>query len=60
MAAALSGLPFAARPADAKSVKIRGIESGRVGGTIGGLWVKAGYEVMSSARELRKVLGIAS
>jgi len=55
VAAALAGLPLAARPADAKSMKIGVIGSGRVGGTIGGLWVKAGHEVMFSAREIGEV-----
>ncbi len=55
VAAALAGLPLGVRPADAKSMKIGVIGSGRVGGTIGGLWVKAGYEVMFSAREIDEV-----
>lgn len=55
VAAALAGLPLAARPADDKSMKIGVIGSGRVGGTIGGHWVKAGYEVMFSAREIGEV-----
>jgi predicted dinucleotide-binding enzyme len=36
-------------------MKIGVIGSGRVGGTIGGLWVKAGYEVMFSARDISEV-----
>ena len=36
-------------------VKIGVIGSGRVGGTVGGLWVKAGYEVMFSARDIGEV-----
>jgi predicted dinucleotide-binding enzyme len=55
VAAALAGLPLAARPADDKTMKIGIIGSGRIGGTIGGLWVKAGYEVMFSAREIGEV-----
>jgi predicted dinucleotide-binding enzyme len=55
IATALAGLPLAARPADDKTMKIGVIGSGRVGGTIGGLWVKAGYEVMFSAREIGEV-----
>ena len=55
VAAVLAGLPLAARPADDKTMKIGVIGSGRVGGTIGGLWVKAGYEVMFSAREIGEV-----
>jgi predicted dinucleotide-binding enzyme len=38
-----------------RRMKIGVIGSGRVGGTIGGLWVKAGYEVMFSAREIGEV-----
>ena len=55
VAAALAGLPLAARPAADKTMRIGVIGSGRVGGTIGGLWVKAGYEVMFSAREIGEV-----
>ncbi len=55
VAAALAGLPLAARPAADRNRKIGVIGSGRVGGTIGGLWVKAGYEVMFSAREIGEV-----
>jgi hypothetical protein len=36
-------------------MKIGVIGSGRVGGTIGGLWVKAGYDVMFSARDIGEV-----
>jgi predicted dinucleotide-binding enzyme len=54
-AAALAGLPLAARPAGDKTMKIGVIGSGRVGGTIGGHWVRAGYEVMFSAREIGEV-----
>ena len=36
-------------------MKIGVIGSGRVGGTIGGLWVKAGHEVMFSARDIGEV-----
>jgi predicted dinucleotide-binding enzyme len=55
VAAALAGLPLAAHSAANKTMKIGVIGSGRVGGTIGGLWVKAGYEVMFSAREIGEV-----
>ena len=36
-------------------LKIGVIGSGRIGGTVGGLWVKAGHEVMFSAREIDEV-----
>lgn len=51
---ALGSLPFAARGAgDATGkVKIGIVGSGRLGGTLGGLWVKAGHEVMFSSLEL--------
>jgi 8-hydroxy-5-deazaflavin:NADPH oxidoreductase len=53
-ALALGGLPLAARAASAatEKVKIGVIGSGRVGGTLGGVWVKAGHEVMFSSRDI--------
>lgn len=49
-----AGLSAAARAADDKTgkVKIGIIGSGKVGGTIGGLWVKAGHAVMFSSLDL--------
>jgi predicted dinucleotide-binding enzyme len=46
-----------ARPAFAqgKPMKIGVIGSGRIGSTIGGLWVKAGHEVMFSDRDAEQV-----
>ena len=38
-----------------KSMKIGVIGSGRIGSTIGGLWVKAGHEVMFSDRDPEQV-----
>lgn len=54
VALALGGLPFAAHAARAATdtLKIGVIGSGRVGGTLGGVWVKAGHEVMFSSRDL--------
>jgi predicted dinucleotide-binding enzyme len=49
---ALSALPLSAWPASANPMKIGVIGSGRVGGTLGGVWVKAGHEVMFSSRSL--------
>jgi len=49
-AAALTSLPARAAP-----MKIGMIGSGRVGGTIGELWIKAGHEVMFSARDISEV-----
>ena len=42
-------------PAFAAPMKIGIIGSGRVGGTVGALWVKAGHEVVFSARTLDEV-----
>jgi predicted dinucleotide-binding enzyme len=55
MAAALSVLPITARVVDAaddKQVKIGIIGSGHVGSALGGVWAKAGHEVMFSSRSL--------
>lgn len=53
-AAGLSGLPFAMRTVSAASdkMKIGVIGSGRIGSTLGGVWVKIGHEVMFSSRTL--------
>lgn len=51
----LAGMSHASGQGNARGMKIGVIGSGRVGGTIGGLWVKAGYEVMFSAREIGEV-----
>lgn len=51
----LAGISPAAGQDSGRRMKIGVIGSGRVGGTIGGLWVKAGYEVMFSAREIGEV-----
>ena len=50
-ALALGGLPFALRAATDK-LKIGTVGSGRVGGALGAVWVKAGHEVMFSSRDL--------
>src|SRR5712671_1842944 len=41
--------------AQSKPMKIGVIGSGRIGSTIGGLWVKAGHEVMFSDRDPEQV-----
>lgn len=51
----LAGISPASGQDSGRGMKIGVIGSGRVGGTIGGLWVKAGYEVMFSAREIGEV-----
>jgi predicted dinucleotide-binding enzyme len=60
---ALAGIPLGARVAagaNGPSMKIGVIGSGRIGGTLGGLWVKAGHEVMFSARNLDPVRKLAA
>jgi hypothetical protein len=55
---ALAGFPLEAGEAAGATglrMKIGVIGSGRIGGTLGGLWVKAGHEVMFSARNLDPV-----
>jgi len=51
---ALGSLPFAVRAATATGgkLKIGVIGSGRVGGTVGSVWAKAGHEVMFSSLDL--------
>jgi predicted dinucleotide-binding enzyme len=53
-ALALGGLPFVAHAASAatEKLKIGVVGSGRVGGALGGVWAKAGHEVMFSSRNL--------
>ena len=59
---ALGSLPFAARVASAATdkLKIGVIGSGRIGGTLGGLWVKAGHEVMFSSLDLEHDKALAA
>src|SRR5229473_1803666 len=47
---AIAGLPFNARTAESKSLKIGIIGAGKIGGTLGELWAKAGHEVFLSSR----------
>ena len=49
---ALSTLPLAARAAAGPGLKIGIVGSGRIGGTLGELWLKAGHEVMFSSLDL--------
>src|SRR5919206_2272046 len=46
--------------AQAKPMRIGVIGSGRIGSTIGGLWVKAGHEVMFSDRDPEQAKRVAS
>jgi predicted dinucleotide-binding enzyme len=48
-AALLAALPLVARAAEAP-LKIATLGAGRIGGALGGLWVKAGHPVMFSSR----------
>lgn len=54
-AAAAAAFPLLAQYRTARPMKIGIIGSGRVGGTIGELWVKAGHEVVFSARTIEEV-----
>src|SRR5688572_12663934 len=56
---ALTSLPLAARAATDK-LKIGVIGSGRIGSTLGGLWVKAGHEVMFSSLDLEHDKALAA
>lgn len=57
----LWALPLGARAADArKGLRIGVIGSGRVGGTIGALWVKAGHEVMFSSLDIEHDKALAA
>jgi predicted dinucleotide-binding enzyme len=58
-ALALGSLPFAARAATDK-LKIGVIGSGRIGSTLGGLWVKAGHEVMFSSLDIEHDKALAA
>jgi predicted dinucleotide-binding enzyme len=50
IAAVLQSVPAIGQPAGNKKSKIGVIGSGHIGGTIGGLWVKAGHPVFFSSR----------
>jgi hypothetical protein len=57
----LCALPFGTRAADArKGLRIGVIGSGRVGGTVGELWVKAGHQVMFSSLDLEHDKALAA
>ena len=61
-AIALAGLSATARAAGEATgkVKIGIIGSGKIGGTLGGLWVKAGHEVMFSSLDLEHDKALAA
>ena len=56
---ALGALPYAAQAADA-GLKIGIIGSGRIGSTLGELWLKAGHEVMFSSLDLEHDKALAA
>jgi predicted dinucleotide-binding enzyme len=59
---AFNGLPLALRVASAatEKIKIGIVGSGKVGGTLGGVWVKAGHEVMFSSRHIEHDKALAA
>ena len=59
---ALGSLPFAARAAGDSTgkMKIGIVGSGRLGATLGGLWVSAGHEVMFSSLDLEHDKALAA
>jgi predicted dinucleotide-binding enzyme len=56
----VGGLPLVVRAANAVKLKIGIIGSGRVGGGLGSVWVKAGHEVMFSSRHIEHDEALAS
>jgi predicted dinucleotide-binding enzyme len=56
----LGNLPFAARAATGDKLKIGVVGSGRIGSTLGGLWVKAGHEVMFSSLDIEHDKALAA
>ncbi|HUG77339.1 MAG TPA: NADPH-dependent F420 reductase [Burkholderiales bacterium] len=61
-ALALNGVPLALRAASAgtEKTKIGIVGSGRVGGALGGVWAKAGHEVMFSSRNIEHDKALAA
>lgn len=55
----IEALPLAAQAANAGKMKIGIVGSGRVGGGIGSVWVKAGHEVMFSSRHIENDKALA-
>ena len=56
----LCNLPFAAHAAAGDKLKIGVLGSGRIGSTLGELWVKAGHEVMFSSLEIEHDKALAA
>ena len=59
LAAALQPIRAVAQAADGK-LRIGTIGAGRIGGTVGGLWVKAGHPVMFSAKNIDEAREVAT
>ena len=59
-ALSLAGLPLVARAAGGSGMKIGVIGSGRIGGTLGELWLKAGHQVMFSSLDLEHDRALAA
>lgn len=57
---ALPGLSRAAGPRDGARLKIGIVGSGRVGGTLGAIWAKAGHRVMLSSRDIEHDRALAA
>src|SRR6185436_9873827 len=56
----LSGLPLAGLAASAGKMRVGIVGSGMVGGTLGGVWVEAGHEVMFSSQDLEHDKALAA
>ena len=56
----LDALPLTVRAATTGKKKIGIVGSGRVGGGIGSVWVKAGHEVMFSSRHIENDMALAA
>ena len=59
LTAAVALAPASSRAADAAPAKIGIIGTGKIGGTLAELWVKAGHEVLISSRHPEELQGLA-
>src|SRR5438477_139264 len=57
---AITAAAFVPALAQGKPMKIGVIGSGKIGSTLGGLWIKAGHEVMFSDRDAETAKRVAS